>query len=136
VAVPPEEKYAALHELAERGREIERRRGPDPYPSPTGPPPNLTELRRRRDEIAQVAARHRVGTVWIFGSVARGDARPDTDLDVLVDLGERGTLFDQAALQGSLEDLLGCPVPVISTGGLRQARAETRERIEREAVRL
>lgn len=89
VTVPPEERYAALHQLAERGREIERRRGPDPYPRPTGPPPNLEELRRRRDEITRVAERHGTRAVRVFGSVARGEARPESDLDVLVELGER-----------------------------------------------
>ena len=134
--VPGDGKYEALRRLGDRGREIERARGPDPYPRPTGPAPKLDELRRRRDEVERVAARHGAGTVWVFGSVARGDGGPDSDLDVLVDLGERGTLFDQVALQHGLEDLLGCPVHVMTTGGLRQARPNTRKEIKREAVQL
>jgi uncharacterized protein len=133
---PPEGDYSGLRRLGELGREIERRRGPDPYPRPTGPPPNLEELRQRRDEIERAAARHGATTVQVFGSVARGQGRPDSDLDVLVDLDEQRGLFDQAALQNELEDLLGCPVHVTTTEGLRQARAETRARIEQEAVRL
>lgn len=133
---PPEGKYAALHRLGELGREIERRRGPDPYPRPIRPAPTLEELRGRRVEIERVVSQHGVTTVRVFGCVVRGDAGPDSDLDVLVDTGERRSLFDQAALQGDLEDSLGCPVHVTTTGGLRQARAETCERIEHEAVRL
>jgi predicted nucleotidyltransferase len=136
VNVPPEDRYANLRRLGELGREIERRRGPDPYPRPTGPAPTLDELRRRRDEIEHVAARHGARTVSAFGSVARGDTRPGSDLDLLVDMDERRTLFGQAALQSDLEELLGCPVHVTTKGGLSQARAETREQIEQEAFRL
>src|SRR6185437_8239054 len=50
--------YAALHVLGDRGREIERRRPPDPYPRPTGPAPSLEQLRQLRDEITRVATRH------------------------------------------------------------------------------
>lgn len=72
----------------------------------------------------------------IFGSVARGDQGPGSDVDVLAELGDRRGLFDMAALQRNLEDLLGCPVHVMSVTGLSQADADTRERIEREAVSL
>jgi uncharacterized protein len=136
VSDPAEEEYAALHRLAERGREIERHRGPDPYPRPTGPAPDLAEVRRRRDEIGRVTSSHGALTVWVFGSVARGDTGPGSDLDVLVDMGEGASLLRQAALQCDLEDLLGCPVHVVTTGGLSRAHAGTRERIEQEAVPL
>jgi predicted nucleotidyltransferase len=136
VSVPADGKYEALRRLGDRGREIERARGPDSYPRPTGPAPKLDELRRRRDEIERIAARHRAGTVWVIGSVARGDAEPDSDLDLLVDMGEGYTLFGQASLQGDLENLLGCRVHVTTTRGLRLARAGTRGEIERDAVRL
>ncbi|MGN6867995.1 MAG: nucleotidyltransferase family protein [Solirubrobacteraceae bacterium] len=122
--------------LGDRGREIERRRPPDPYPRPTGPAPRLEQLRQRRDEISRVAARHGARTLRIFGSVARGDQGPGSDVDVLVEMGDRRGLFDIAALQRNLEDLLGCPVHVMTVTGLSQADADTRERIEREAVSL
>jgi predicted nucleotidyltransferase len=125
-----------LRELADRGREIERRRPPDPYPRPTGPAPSLEELRQRRDEITGVAATHGARRLRIFGSVARGDQVPESDVDVLVELGERRGLFDMAALQRTLEELLGCPVHVMTVTGLSQADEKTRERIEREAVSL
>lgn len=72
----------------------------------------------------------------IFGSVARGEARPDSHRDLLVDFAEPASTFDHAALQGALEDLLGCPVHVMTTQDLRVARPHTREQIEREAIRL
>lgn len=129
-----EDKYAELRRLGELGREIESRRGPHPYPRPTGPPPGLEELRRRREEIEQVTSRHGEPKVWVFGSVARGDARPDSDLDLLVDFAEPVSTVKQAALQNALEDLLHCPVHVMTTSDLGVARTHTREQIEREAV--
>jgi predicted nucleotidyltransferase len=131
-----DDQYSALRKLGERGQELERRRGPDPYPRPTGPAPPLDELRRRRGEITEVAVRRSVQTVRVFGSVARGDAGPGSDLDVLVEMGERGGLLEQAAFQADMEDLLGCPVHVMTTTGLKRARDHTRQRIEREAVTL
>lgn len=122
--------------MAELGGEIERRCGPDPYPRPTGPAPSLEELRRRRNEIKEIATRHGAANMRVFGSVARGDAGAGSDLDVLVEMGERRGLFDQAALQHGLEDLLRCPVHVMTTSGLTHAREHTREDIEREAVAL
>jgi uncharacterized protein len=136
VSIPPEERYPSLRRLGEIGRGIERSRGPDPYPSPTGPAPSLDELHRRRDEIERIAARHGAGRVRVFGSVARGETGSDSDVDLLVDIGEERTLFDQAALQGELEDLLGCPVHVTTTSGLSHAREHVREETERDAVSL
>lgn len=128
--------YAALHKLGELGRELERRRGPDPYPHPTGPAPTLEELRRHRGEIERLAARHGAGAVRVFGSVARGDAQPDSDLDLLVEIDAQHGLLEQAALQGDLEELLGCRVHVVRSEGSRDTSDNVRERIEREALEL
>ena len=56
---------------------------------------NLDELRRqKRDEILRVAARYGAYNVRIFGSVARGEAGPDSDIDFLVDMEPDRSLFD------------------------------------------
>lgn len=133
---PSDTGYAPLHELGELGLEFERRRGPDPYPRPTGPAPSVEGLRRRRTEIELLAARHGARAVRVFGSVARGDAQPDSDLDLLVDMDAQRGLLEQAALQGDLEELLGCRVHVVRSGGLHYTSDSTRERIEREALEL
>ncbi len=126
-----------MRELGQRGREFERQRTPDPYPRPIGPAPSVQELRRRRAEIKRVAARHGARGLWVFGSVARGEAGPGSDLDVLVEMSaEGGGLLELAGVRGDLEELLGCRVHVVSSGGLRYARKGTRLRIEREAVEL
>lgn len=128
--------YATLRELGELGREIERRRGPDPYPQPRGPAPSLEDLRRRRRAIERVAAHRGARAMRVFGSVARGQAHSASDLDLIVEMEERRGLLAQAGLQGDLEELLGCPVHVTTTSGLHGASRLTRERIEREAVPL
>jgi len=64
---------------------------------------NLDELRRqKRDEILRVAARYGAYNVRIFGSVARGEAGPDSDIDFLVDMEPDRSLFDVGrALNGA-----------------------------------
>ncbi len=55
----------------------------------------------------------------MFGSTARGEDRPDSDLDLLVDFDQGSSLFDILHLTRELEDLLGRSVDVVSTGGLK-----------------
>lgn len=88
-------------------------------------------LRERREEILSVAARHGASNVRVYGSVARGEARPASDIDLLVDMEEGRSLLDLAALHLELEELLGYPVE-IGTG----VKPRLRERVESEAVAL
>lgn len=74
--------------------------------------------------------------VRVFGSVARREARPDSDLYVLVEFERHRGMLERAALRGDLEELLRCPVHVVTRSGLRYARESARERIELEAMRL
>jgi uncharacterized protein len=90
-------------------------------------------LRTRREEIIRVAAQHGARNVRIFGSVARGEARPDSDVDILVDVDPGRSLLDLGALLVDLEDLLGCDVDVVTEPGLRP---RLRQRVIREAVPL
>jgi hypothetical protein len=72
----------------------------------------------RREQIRSVVARHKGISVALFGSVARGEERADSDLDFLVEFGEGASLFDLARLEMDLEQLLGRDVDVVSVGGL------------------
>jgi predicted nucleotidyltransferase len=74
---------------------------------------------QHREEIRQIAARHHGRAIYIFGSVARGDARPGSDLDFLVDFEPGSSLFDLMRITDELEELLGCRVDVVSRGGLK-----------------
>ena len=92
-----------------------------------------TLLQFRRDDILSVAERYGARNVRVFGSVARGDARPDSDVDILVDMEPGRSLFDVGGLLSELQTLLGVDVDVVTEKGLRpRIRAE----VLREAVPL
>jgi len=78
-----------------------------------------TLLKTRRDEILKIATRNGAVNVRVFGSVARGENRPDSDIDFLVNLEAGRSLMDLARLLRELNTLLGCPVDVITEAGLR-----------------
>jgi uncharacterized protein len=93
----------------------------------------VEQLQSRREEILRVAARHGARNMRVFGSVARGEAGPDSDLDFLVDLEPGRSLFDLGGLLMDLQTLLGRRVDVVTESGLR---ARIRERVLREAILL
>jgi hypothetical protein len=80
---------------------------------------SLQDLRAWRDEILAAARRRRASRVRVFGSVARGDAQLDSDVDFLVEFDPEASLVDQVGLIQDLERLLGVGVDVVSSGGLR-----------------
>jgi uncharacterized protein len=96
-----------------------------------GRPPTLEELRARRDEILEIAARHGVFNIRVYGSVARGEAGEASDVDLLVDIEQGRSLFDLGAFYADLEDLLGCEIDVGT-----QIKARLRHEVEAEAVAL
>lgn len=71
-----------------------------------------------REKIKAVVTRHRGRSVALFGSVARGEETPDSDLDFLVEFAAGASLFDLVRIEMDLEELLGRPVDVVSVGGL------------------
>jgi uncharacterized protein len=90
-------------------------------------------VRAKRQEILEIGARHGAKRIRIFGSVARNEAKPDSDVDFLVDLEPGRSLFDLGGLLMDLQDLLGRKVDVATEKGLRP---RIRERAIREAVPL
>ena len=76
-------------------------------------------LQSKRQAILKIAARHGAYNVRVFGSVARGDARPDSDVDFLVNLEANRSLMDLARLLRDLQTLLDRPVDVVTEAGLR-----------------
>ncbi len=87
----------------------------------------------RREEIHKIAARHGAYNVRVFGSVARGEARPNSDLDLLVDCGPEVTPFFPGGFLADLEELLGRRVEIITEPGLDPY---IRDRVLKEAVPL
>ena len=90
-------------------------------------------VKSRRDEILSVARRHGVTRVRVFGSMARDDAGPGSDLDLLVDVGPRTSPWFPGGLAAELESMLGVPVQIVTELGLDQL---VREYVLREAVPL
>jgi predicted nucleotidyltransferase len=66
----------------------------------------------KRDEILAVAGRHGATNVRVFGSVARREARPDSDLDLLVTFGPASSLLDLIRFEREVSELLGIRVEV------------------------
>ena len=77
-------------------------------------------LKTKREEILSVAANHGARNVRVFGSVARGEAGPESDVDLLVEMEAGRSLLDLARLFNALEDLLGCKVDLVEEGGLHR----------------
>ena len=79
---------------------------------------SIARLRTRRGEILALAARHGMRNVRVFGSVARGDDRPDSDIDLLVDVEPGRSLLDVIGFEQDLGQLLERRVEVLTDGGL------------------
>ena len=90
-------------------------------------------LKAQRPAILQLAAQHGASNVRVFGSVARGDDGPESDVDLLVAMADDRSLLDLVGLWQDLEDLLQRKVDVVTDGGLHE---RIRERVLGEAVTL
>ena len=90
-------------------------------------------LEEKREEIRRIAAKHGAHNIRVFGSVARGEARPDSDIDLLVDVGPNPSSWFPAGLILDLQVVLGRRVDIVTAKGLN---THLRESILREAVQL
>ena len=75
-------------------------------------------LKENRDAVIATAVKHGARSPRIFGSLARGEAGPESDIDLLVKMEEGRSLLDLSALIQDLRDLLGVKVDVVSEDGL------------------
>jgi uncharacterized protein len=75
-------------------------------------------LEKYREAILDLAARHGARNVRVFGSLARGEGREGSDLDLLVTLGEGRSLLDLVGLKQDLEDLVHRSVDVVTERAL------------------
>ncbi len=90
-------------------------------------------VRTKREQILRLAQRHGVTGIRVFGSMARGDAGPQSDVDLLVEVGLDPSPWFPGGLVAELEELLGRRVQVITERGLDDL---LRDRVLSEAVPL
>jgi predicted nucleotidyltransferase len=94
---------------------------------------SLQRLREKREEILSLAAKHGARNVRVFGSVARGEERPDSDIDFLVDMDHGRSLFDLMRFWDDVETVLHCKADV---GTARSLKRRIRKHVLRESVPL
>ncbi len=90
-------------------------------------------VRRKRKALTAAAAAHGVTNLRVFGSVARGQDRPDSDLDLLADLPPGMGLFGLGRVQADLEAIIGSQVDLVPAGDIKLA---VRARADRDLVPL
>ena len=90
-------------------------------------------LKDQREKILRITASHGAQNVRVFGSLARGEARPDSDVDILVELDPGRSLLDVIAIKQDLEDLMGCDVDVVTEAAISPY---IREQVLKEAISL
>lgn len=94
---------------------------------------SLKLLQDRKEDIRRIAAKHGAYNVRVFGSVVRGEAGPESDIDLLIERGSTTSSWFPAGLVLDLEELLGRRVEVVTEKALNPY---LRERVLREAVPL
>ena len=90
-------------------------------------------LREKRENVLRIAAKHGVSSVRVFGSMARGEGGPESDVDLLVEVNGPTTPWFPGGLVAELEELLGRRVDVVEPDALRES---LRQRVLEEAVPL
>lgn len=78
----------------------------------------LDRLHRLKTEIYRIAKKHNAEKVYVFGSCARKEETPESDVDLLVEFNHGATLFDQIDIRDEVQSLLNCKVDVVSKRGL------------------
>jgi len=120
--------------IAATGHRLEVELNPNEGARPGLPDTPLgRRLRQRRKKILATAAKYGASNVRVFGSVARGEDTPQSDIDLLVDLSPRSGLVALGRLERELTETLGVSVDVVPADSLRpRVRTET----DREAIQL
>lgn len=96
-------------------------------------PPDLDSVMRLLRGHAPVLAKRGVAGLWVFGSVARGDAGRDGDVDLMAELDGSLSLVGMAGLRAELSEMLGAPADLVERAALKP---EVRSAADRDAVRV
>jgi uncharacterized protein len=90
-------------------------------------------LREKRRSLLDLLNKQGASNVRLFGSVVRGEAKSSSDVDLLIDLSPRATLFSLARMRREAADLLGIPVDIVTTGMLKE---RIKQSVNSEAISL
>jgi len=93
----------------------------------------IDQLKNYREDILEIAERHNAPNIRVFGSVARGEADEDSDVDFLIDVSSKQSIFDVIRLIRALSELLGCKVDVAQSTVLHPMM---RDEVLKEAIPL
>lgn len=88
----------------------------------------LRRVRDQRDELLAVLAEHGASNVSVFGSVAREEETPESDVDLLVDVEDGVGIFELLKMQAAVEELIGRPVDIVPRSGLKSEVAPSARR--------
>ena len=95
----------------------------------------LDTIHAKRDEIYAIARKHKAEKLWVFGSVARREERPDSDVDFLVKFNDSIGLLEYCGFENELSEVLGKKVELtVNTTLLREPRFAAR--VCPEAIRI
>ena len=94
----------------------------------------LDTIHAKRDEVRRLARRYNGRAVYVFGSCARKEEKPESDIDFLVDFAPGTTLFGMADLKDGLQALFNRSVDLITEKSLKQDSFGDRVRAERVAI--
>ena len=78
----------------------------------------LDEIRAKRDEIYAIARKHKAEKLWVFGSCARKEERPDSDVDFLVKFSDDVSMLDLVHIKNAVRGIMMRDVDVVSKRGL------------------
>ncbi len=95
----------------------------------------LDRLQQLKDEIHRIAEKNNARRIFVFGSCARKEETPDSDVDFVADFNEHANLFDHAGLEVELAELLGCSVDVVTLRRLNN-NDEFSRNVKREMLEL
>jgi len=98
---------------------------------------DFSQIQRLSPQLLEIAQKHGILKIYVFGSVARGDHSLKSDVDLLVEMQEDASLFGLAGFNYEAESLLGVPVDVVPLSVLPRIRdQEYAINIQKEAVPL
>jgi uncharacterized protein len=98
---------------------------------------DFDQVRRYTPQILKIAQKYGISHVYVFGSIARGESKPGSDLDLLVEMQQGASLFGAAGFGYEAEKLLGVPVDIVPLSVLPRVKdQEFAARIRKEAVQL